>query len=137
MNAEILSRIVENFIDAKRATKGFDLQSATAIRKTDLDGFYALESLGKQDRRCDAQGSDRARRAAVENNLRHPLGDEITDVSASPHLSGVFGATSAASFWKRGSFRSGSNIGSSRRSAGVSGGICPKSFRSIVSARAT
>jgi len=43
MCAEILSRIVENFIDAaKRATKGFDLKSATPIRETDLDGFYAL-----------------------------------------------------------------------------------------------
>jgi hypothetical protein len=37
MSEEILSRIVENFIDAKRTTKGFDLKSATAIRKTDLD----------------------------------------------------------------------------------------------------
>src|SRR5438128_1249608 len=32
-----------------------------------------------------------------------------------------FGAGDSASFWKRGSFRSGSNIGSSRSSAGVSG----------------
>ena len=32
-----------------------------------------------------------------------------------------FGACEATSFWKRGSFRSGSNIGSSRSSAGVSG----------------
>ena len=31
-----------------------------------------------------------------------------------------FGAADSASFWKRGSFRSGSNIGSSRSSAGVS-----------------
>src|SRR5437773_3904519 len=51
------------------------------------------------------------------------------------YFSAAFGALDA-SFWKRGSFRSGSNIGSSRSSAGVSGGICPKSFRSIVSARA-
>jgi hypothetical protein len=29
------------------------------------------------------------------------VGDEITGVAASPYLSGVFGATSAASFWKR------------------------------------
>jgi len=42
MCAEILSRIVENFIDAKRATKGLDLKSATAIRKTDLDESNAL-----------------------------------------------------------------------------------------------
>jgi len=41
MSAEILSRIVENFGDAKRATKGFDLKPATPIRETDLDGFYA------------------------------------------------------------------------------------------------
>src|SRR5512133_186041 len=32
-----------------------------------------------------------------------------------------FGAGEVASFWKRGSFRSGSNIGSSRSNAGVSG----------------
>jgi hypothetical protein len=32
-----------------------------------------------------------------------------------------FGVGEAMSFWKRGSFRSGSNIGSSRSSAGVSG----------------
>ena len=60
MSEEILSRIVENFIDAKRATKGFDLKSATAIRETDLDGFYRALRLGNQDRRCDAEGSDRA-----------------------------------------------------------------------------
>ena len=41
--------------------------------------------------------------------------------SPPPYLSDVFGAGEAASFWKRGSFRSGSNIGSSRSSAGVSG----------------
>ena len=51
------------------------------------------------------------------------------------HLSADFGASEAASFWKRESFRSGSNIGSSRSGTRVSGGICPKSFRSIVSAR--
>src|SRR5438105_519581 len=34
-----------------------------------------------------------------------------------------FGAADSASFWKRGSFRSGSNIGSSRRNAGVSGTV--------------
>src|SRR6266542_6792098 len=32
-----------------------------------------------------------------------------------------FGVGEATSFWKRGSFRSGSNIGSSRSNAGVSG----------------
>jgi len=41
MSEEILSRIVENFIDAKRAAKGFDLKPATPIRKTDLDDSYA------------------------------------------------------------------------------------------------
>ena len=44
-------------------------------------------------------------------------------VNAQFHLVGdaaSFGA-SEVSFWKRGSFRSGSNIGSSRSSAGVSG----------------
>jgi len=47
-----------------------------------------------------------------------------------------FGACEAASFWKRGSFRSGSNIGSSRSSARVSSESCPKTL-SIVSAQAT
>jgi len=37
------------------------------------------------------------------------------------YLLAYLGASEAASFWKRGSFRSGSNIGSSRSSAGVSG----------------
>jgi hypothetical protein len=36
----------------------------------------------------------------------------------------IHGCFSAQSFWKRGSFRSGSNIGSNRRSAGVSGTFC-------------
>ena len=52
---------------------------------------------------------------------RLQVGDEITDVPASPYLSAVFGAAEATSFWKRGSFRSGSNMGSSRSRAGVSG----------------
>src|SRR5438128_4329248 len=37
-----------------------------------------------------------------------------------------FGADEATRFWKRGSLRSGSNIGSSRSSAGVSGGFVAK-----------
>jgi hypothetical protein len=41
----ILSRIVENFIDAKRATKGFDFRSLFASRETRLDGFYALRAF--------------------------------------------------------------------------------------------
>jgi hypothetical protein len=39
-----------------------------------------------------------------------------------------FRASEAASFWKRGSFRSGSNIGSSRSSAGVSGEVVREVF---------
>jgi hypothetical protein len=35
---------VENFFNAKPSTKGFDLKSATPIRETDLDGFYALSA---------------------------------------------------------------------------------------------
>ena len=60
---------------------------------------------------------------------------ELAGMIASPYLSAASRAVEA-SFWKRGSFRSGSNMGSSRSSAGVSGGSCPKSFRSILSARA-
>ena len=56
----------------------------------------------------------------MEHDLPLQLGGEIADVIASAYLSAAFGAA-AASFWKRGSFRSGSNIGSSRSSAGVSG----------------
>src|SRR6266513_5714469 len=46
--------------------------------------------------------------------------DEIADHHGIPYLCDVFGGVKA-SFWKRGSFRSGSNMGSSRSSAGVSG----------------
>src|SRR5947199_6360526 len=37
-----------------------------------------------------------------------------------------FGAREGTSFWKRGFFRSGSNIGSSRSKAGVSGGFAAR-----------
>jgi hypothetical protein len=52
-----------------------------------------------------------------------------------------FGAGEATSFWKRGSFRSGSNIGSSRSNAGVSGSATAlrygveRSFSKVVMAR--
>jgi hypothetical protein len=45
MSEEILSRIVENFIDGATVWKGFDLKSATPIRKTDLDDSYARCAL--------------------------------------------------------------------------------------------
>ena len=45
----------------------------------------------------------------------------VVVTSTSRYLAAAFGASDCASFWKRGSFRSGSNMGSSRRSAGVSG----------------
>ena len=46
--------------------------------------------------------------------------DQIADHHGMTYLCDVFGGV-IASFWKRGSFRSGSNIGSSWSSAGVSG----------------
>src|ERR1700674_3527451 len=49
------------------------------------------------------------------------LRNDILTPSFQLQSSNHFGAGEAASFWKRGSFRSGSNIGSSRSSAGVSG----------------
>ena len=42
------------------------------------------------------------------------------------HRQLYFGAEEATSFWKRGSLRSGSNIGSSRSNAGVSGGFAAR-----------
>src|SRR6266487_401561 len=44
-----------------------------------------------------------------------------TSRTRSHHCFVPFGAGDSTNFWKRGSFRSGSNIGSSRSSAGVSG----------------
>jgi hypothetical protein len=63
----------------------------------------------------------------VQNNLRLQVSDEITDVPASPYLSAVFGAGEATSFWKRGSFRSGSK---NRRL-----GIIAKNQRATVASR--
>jgi hypothetical protein len=40
-----------------------------------------------------------------------------------------FGAEEAASFWKRGSLRNGSNIGSSWSNEGVSGGFAARAPR--------
>jgi hypothetical protein len=59
----------------------------------------------------------------VQNSLRLQLADEIADLRLALFVRYRFGASEAASFWKRGSFRSGSNIGSSRSSAGVSGAV--------------
>jgi hypothetical protein len=44
------------------------------------------------------------------------------------YLFAAFGAANSASFWKRGSFRSGSNMESSRSSAGVSAEVVRKVF---------
>ena len=57
------------------------------------------------------------------------------------YLFATSGANEATSSWKRGSFRSGSNIGSSRSSAGVSGtptaaGLHTVSRNSLVNSRA-
>ena len=49
------------------------------------------------------------------------VGDLKLDLFFNLSRHAYFGAGDSASFWKRGSFRSGSNIGSSRSSAGVSG----------------
>src|SRR6266480_5706143 len=67
-----------------------------------------------------ASAYDSARESTLQNNLRLQLGVEIGGVTASAYLCAAFGVVDA-SFWKRGSFRSGSNIGSSRSRAGVSG----------------
>jgi hypothetical protein len=58
-----------------------------------------------------------------------PLGEEIA--GASHYLFGAFGVGEATSFWKRGSLRSGSNIGSSRSSAGVSGTLNPVGLNTV------
>ena len=57
-------------------------------------------------------------------HMRPAFGVKLTSPGGAadpPYLATSLGAGEAASFWKRGSFLSGSNIGSSRSSAGVSG----------------
>jgi len=61
--------------------------------------------------------------AGFSSAMRLPM------VAASPYLPAVFDAGEAMSFLKRGSFRSGSNIGSSWSSAGVSGTFAALSGR--------
>src|SRR5437660_11266453 len=66
------------------------------------------------------------RRKQTPNVQRPTLNTQIRGAiqhrgSRIQHRFPYFGADEATSFWKRGSFRSGSNIGSSRSSAGVSG----------------
>src|SRR5436190_17567003 len=51
----------------------------------------------------------------TERRLRHVARALVN------HIPGIQCGFSSQSFWKRGSFRSESNMGSSRRSAGVSG----------------
>src|SRR5713101_8558421 len=58
----------------------------------------------------------------LERDLLFNFGGHLFDYNRSRHgCLYSFGAGEAARFWKRGSFRGGSNIGSSRSSAGVSG----------------
>ena len=52
----------------------------------------------------------------ADNRTAASVSDEIAHVTLSRYLYAVFGVGEAASFWKR-----GSNIGSSRSSAGVRG----------------
>src|SRR5205823_3234502 len=54
-------------------------------------------------------------------------GNDCSRESLTP-LHQSFGWDEAASFWKRGSFRSGSNMGSSRSSAGVSATVAPSAL---------
>src|SRR4029077_3243227 len=84
--------------------------STETLLPCSLAGVEFLRGTGLGPQHCSLSG------AAVVFGFARELADAI----ASAYLSAAFGAA-AASFWKRGSFRSGSNIGSSRSSAGVSG----------------
>src|SRR5439155_6531711 len=62
------------------------------------------------------------RKLRITNDVdEQNMGDLEFDLFLDLSRHAYFGTGQAASFWKRGSFRSGSNIGSSRSNAGVSG----------------
>src|ERR1043166_5955333 len=77
-------------------------------------------------------GKDTSRQRALRYPLPHELSDDTAYAQSPPLFVAVLSAVevtrlrqgygvAATSFWKRGSFRSGSNSGSSRSNAGVSG----------------
>jgi hypothetical protein len=77
---------------------------------------------------CLGQSRISCCRASVDGGLDVELSHDwrrsarsLLALTSSRYLFAGFGAGEAASFSKRGSFRSGSNIGSSRSGAGVSG----------------
>src|SRR5207248_11407604 len=99
-----------------------------------MDGFHGLVSLHALDettnpRPLDLSPTHLFGRIAV--SVATPsVAEAKSSVSRQDHLVIALmaqalvrphGMGAALSFWKRGSFRSGSNIGSSRSSAGVSG----------------
>jgi hypothetical protein len=65
-------------------------------------------------------------RAAHDSKSRAAPSKQMWCSSAAGRGEPYFGAEAATSFWKRGSLRSGSNIGSSRSNAGVSGGFAAR-----------
>jgi hypothetical protein len=70
---------------------------------------------------CATVWSAVVHRSRRRNRERDWARELLQTLTTSSHLPPALGDSEATSFWKRGSFRSGSNIGSSRSSAGVSG----------------
>src|SRR5229473_748765 len=89
------------------------------IERTHIVRFHeCAQSNGRATRRQRPLAP--ADPAAAGLNGLKPNSMELISVSRTRahHCFASYGAGEATSFWKRGSFRSGSNIGSSRSSAG-------------------
>src|SRR5213592_2052478 len=78
--------------------------------------LFARAMIQTIDRRVEPQQSDSLANVSQFKIIALPI--KAHSFRWGPAV--YFGVGEATSFWKRGSFRSGSNIGSSRRSAGVS-----------------
>jgi hypothetical protein len=81
----------------KRATKGFDVNPATPIRETDLDGFYRALRLGKQDRRAvialvvltfDTKPAKRKNPNGGESKVTSILRERLSNSGSHLHVSG-------------------------------------------------
>ena len=98
-------------------------EQVKAVLKRELGGGKAFPPAAAPETPEAAfkHSVDNASGEFIENHNNHSL---LARVALASLDRLHFGTAEATSFWKRGSFRSESNIGSSRSSAGVSGRSC-------------
>ena len=118
-----LKTIVVLFLDRKTGVFRINRRkgpAGSAIRLSARFKLHGSEMTSRADQEVNLISSLLSKLSSCvkrfATNTKSPVSVNSADMREN-----YFGADKATSFWKRGSFRSGSNIGSSRSRAGVSG----------------